>query len=76
LCRLSICWIGGIEDGIGEFRLELREEMRLENRQAFAYIWSDFAAGLTILALLILNPRQVGILATYTLRKRLILFVF
>jgi hypothetical protein len=48
--------------GFGAFRLELREELRLENRLAFANIWSDFTAGLTILLLLVLNKRQVQIL--------------
>lgn len=61
--------------GFCEFRLELREEFRLENRQAFASIWSDFAAGLTILALLILNPKQVRLLTTCTLPNTVVLFV-
>jgi hypothetical protein len=41
--------------------MELREEFRLENREAFANIWSDFAAGLTLLILLVVNPEQVNI---------------
>jgi hypothetical protein len=67
-------WFGGIDVGIGEFRLELREELRLENRQAFASIWSDFAAALAILALLVFNPRQVWIRTTYILYNTAILF--
>jgi hypothetical protein len=42
--------------------MELREEFRLENREAFANIWSDFAAGLTLLILLVVNPEQVAIM--------------
>ncbi|CAK9198510.1 unnamed protein product [Sphagnum troendelagicum] len=42
--------------------MELREEFRLENREAFANIWSDFAAGLTFLILLVVNPEQVAIM--------------
>lgn len=44
------------------YRIHLREEMRLENREAFAHIWSDFVAGLTIFLLLIFNPKQVLLL--------------
>ncbi|XP_024374481.1 protein DAY-LENGTH-DEPENDENT DELAYED-GREENING 1, chloroplastic [Physcomitrium patens] len=51
-----------LSEHIREEALELREEYRRENRQAFASIWSDFAAGLTILLLLILNPKQVAIM--------------
>jgi hypothetical protein len=45
--------------------MELREEFRLENREAFANIWSDFAAGLTLLILLVVNPEQVNIQGPY-----------
>jgi hypothetical protein len=43
-------------------RLHLRDELRLENRQAFANIWSDLVAGFTVLLLLVLNPKQVAIM--------------
>ncbi|CAM6040195.1 unnamed protein product [Sphagnum compactum] len=42
--------------------LHLREELRLENRQAFANIWSDLVAGFTVLLLLVLNSKQVAIM--------------
>jgi hypothetical protein len=43
-------------------RLHLREELRLENRQAFANIWSDLVAGFTVLLLLVLNSKQVQLM--------------
>eukprot|EP00249_Psilotum_nudum_P021818 c28264_g1_i1 orf=214-2259(+) len=41
--------------------LELREELRLENRKAFGNLWSDLLAGVTVLLLLIFNPEKVAI---------------
>uniref|UniRef100_A0A7I3ZY05 Chloroplast envelope membrane protein n=1 Tax=Physcomitrium patens TaxID=3218 RepID=A0A7I3ZY05_PHYPA len=51
-----------LSEHIREEALELREEYRLENRQAFASLGSDFIAGLTILLLLVFNPQQVAIM--------------
>lgn len=42
--------------------LELRDELRLENRKAFGNIWSDILAGLTIFLLLVFNPERVAIM--------------
>ncbi|XP_030493180.2 chloroplast envelope membrane protein isoform X1 [Cannabis sativa] len=42
--------------------LELREERRLENRGAFANIWSDMAFGISVFILLYFNQSQVALL--------------
>ncbi|KAJ7535015.1 hypothetical protein O6H91_12G014700 [Diphasiastrum complanatum] len=41
---------------------KLREEVRAENRNSFANIWSDLVAGVTLLLLLAFNPNQVAIM--------------
>ncbi|KAG0579558.1 hypothetical protein KC19_4G106600 [Ceratodon purpureus] len=51
-----------MSEHIREEALELREEYKLENRQAFASLWSDFVAGLAILLLLVFNPQKVAIM--------------
>ena len=48
-----------IIDGVVLCSLELREELRLENRKAFGNIWSDILAGLTLFLLLVYNPERV-----------------
>eukprot|EP00250_Pteridium_aquilinum_P003343 c13659_g1_i2 orf=436-2202(-) len=47
---------------IREEALELRDELRLENRKSFGNIWSDILAGATILLLLVFNPDKVAIM--------------
>ncbi|XP_028770159.1 chloroplast envelope membrane protein [Neltuma alba] len=42
--------------------LELRDEWRLENRRAFANIWSDMVYGITLFILLYFNQSQVALL--------------
>ncbi|GFP84458.1 chloroplast envelope membrane protein [Phtheirospermum japonicum] len=42
--------------------LELREEWRLENRKAFANIWSDMVFGVSLFFLLYFNQSQVALL--------------
>ncbi|GAV83149.1 CemA domain-containing protein [Cephalotus follicularis] len=42
--------------------LELRDEWRLENRRAFANIWSDMVFGIAIFVLLYFNQNQVALL--------------
>ncbi|KAF5198181.1 Chloroplast envelope membrane protein [Thalictrum thalictroides] len=42
--------------------LELRDEWRLENRRAFANIWSDMVFGITLFILLYFNQSQVALL--------------
>ena len=42
-------------------RLELRDEWRLENRNAFANIWSDMVYGLVLFLLICFNPSKVSI---------------
>lgn len=42
--------------------LELRDELRLENRKAFANIWSDMVFGITLFILLYFNQNQVALL--------------
>ncbi|KAF5725974.1 chloroplast envelope membrane protein [Tripterygium wilfordii] len=42
--------------------LELREEWRLENRRAFANIWSDMVFGISLFILLYFNQNQVALL--------------
>lgn len=41
-------------------RLELRDEWRLENRRAFANIWSDMVFGISLFVLLICNQSKVS----------------
>lgn len=41
-------------------RLELRDEWRLENRKAFANIWSDMLFGISVFLLLYFNQNQVS----------------
>lgn len=41
-------------------RLELRDEWRLENRKAFANIWSDFVFGVSLFILLYFNESKVS----------------
>ncbi|RWW11013.1 hypothetical protein GW17_00025407 [Ensete ventricosum] len=43
-------------------RIELRDERRLENRRAFANIWSDLVYGITLFVLIYFNKRQVALL--------------
>ncbi|XP_014635007.1 uncharacterized protein [Glycine max] len=43
-------------------RLELREEWRLENRRAFANIWSDTVYGISLFILLYFNKSKVALL--------------
>ncbi|KAL9459831.1 hypothetical protein AB3S75_003104 [Citrus x aurantiifolia] len=42
--------------------LELRDERRLENRKAFANIWSDLVFGISLFILLYLNQSKVALL--------------
>ncbi|XP_057768102.1 chloroplast envelope membrane protein [Salvia miltiorrhiza] len=42
--------------------LELRDEWRLENRKAFANIWSDMLFGISVFVLLYFNQNQVALL--------------
>ncbi|KAH6825545.1 CemA-like proton extrusion protein-like protein, partial [Perilla frutescens var. hirtella] len=42
--------------------LELRDEWRLENRKAFANIWSDMVFGVSLFLLLYFNQNQVALL--------------
>lgn len=42
--------------------LELRDERRLENRKAFANIWSDFVFGVSLFILLYFNESKVKLL--------------
>ncbi|KAL1547894.1 Protein DAY-LENGTH-DEPENDENT DELAYED-GREENING 1, chloroplastic [Salvia divinorum] len=42
--------------------LELRDEWRLENRKAFANIWSDMLFGISVFLLLYFNQNQVALL--------------
>ncbi|PIA44005.1 hypothetical protein AQUCO_01800221v1 [Aquilegia coerulea] len=42
--------------------LELRDEWRLENRRAFANIWSDMVFGITLFILLYFNQSKVALL--------------
>uniref|UniRef100_A0A3Q7HC63 Chloroplast envelope membrane protein n=1 Tax=Solanum lycopersicum TaxID=4081 RepID=A0A3Q7HC63_SOLLC len=42
--------------------LELRDEWRLENRKAFAYIFSDFVSGVSLFILLCFNESKVKLL--------------
>lgn len=42
--------------------LELRDEWRLENRRAFANIWSDMVFGISLFFLLYFNQSQVALL--------------
>ncbi|KAG8376306.1 hypothetical protein BUALT_Bualt09G0049600 [Buddleja alternifolia] len=42
--------------------LELRDEWRLENRKAFANIWSDMVFGVSLFILLYFNQSQVALL--------------
>ncbi|WRX31615.1 Chloroplast envelope membrane protein [Theobroma cacao] len=42
--------------------LELREEFRLENRKAFANIWSDMVFGISLFLLLHLNQSKVALM--------------
>ncbi|KAJ0984125.1 hypothetical protein J5N97_002481 [Dioscorea zingiberensis] len=42
--------------------IELRDEWRLENRRAFANIWSDMVYGITLFALIYLNKSKVALL--------------
>ncbi|KAL4317896.1 hypothetical protein GQ457_18G025420 [Hibiscus cannabinus] len=42
--------------------LELRDEFRLENRKAFANIWSDMVFGISLFLLLHLNQSKVALL--------------
>ncbi|KAL2630207.1 hypothetical protein R1flu_014893 [Riccia fluitans] len=51
-----------LNEHIHEVALELREEVREENRQAFGNLWSDAVAGFTVFLLLVLNPAQVSIM--------------
>ena len=41
-------------------RLELRDEWRLENRRAFANIWSDMVFGISLFILLYFNHTKVS----------------
>ncbi|CAA0821491.1 CemA-like proton extrusion protein-related [Striga hermonthica] len=53
------------EDLYSELRqkaLELRDEWRLENRRAFANIWSDTVFGISLFVLLYFNQSQVALL--------------
>ncbi|XP_016580328.1 uncharacterized protein LOC107878003 isoform X4 [Capsicum annuum] len=43
-------------------RLQLRDERRLENRKAFANIWSDFVFGVSLFILLFFNESKVKLL--------------
>lgn len=47
---------------IREEALELREELRLENRKSFGNIWSDMLAGVAFLLLLVFNPDRVAVM--------------
>ena len=51
----SICYL------LYFIRLELRDEWRLENRNAFANIWSDMVYGLVLFLLICFNPSKVSI---------------
>lgn len=42
-------------------RLELRDEYRLENRKAFANIWSDVVFGVSLFALIYFYQSQVSV---------------
>lgn len=48
--------------GLRHKALELRDEWRLENRKAFANIWSDMVFGITLFILLYFNQNQVALL--------------
>lgn len=41
-------------------RLELRDDWRLENRQAFANVWSDMVYGVVLFLLLCFNQSKVS----------------
>ncbi|URD81427.1 CemA family [Musa troglodytarum] len=43
-------------------RIELRDERRLENRRAFANIWSDLVYGITLFVLIYFNKSKVALL--------------
>ncbi|CAA3017648.1 chloroplast envelope membrane isoform X1 [Olea europaea subsp. europaea] len=45
-----------------EIRIELRDEWRLENRKAFANIWSDMVFGVSLFILLYFNQSKVALL--------------
>lgn len=47
---------------IREKAIELRDEVRLENRKAFGNIWADILAGVTVFLLLLFNPDRVAIM--------------
>jgi len=42
-------------------RIELRDDWRLENREAFANIWSDMVYGIVLFLLLCFNQSKVSI---------------
>ncbi|KAI5077814.1 hypothetical protein GOP47_0007638 [Adiantum capillus-veneris] len=42
--------------------IELRDELRLENRKAFGNVWADILAGLTFFLLLVFNPDRVAVM--------------
>ncbi|GAB2276238.1 hypothetical protein Dimus_010971 [Dionaea muscipula] len=42
--------------------IELRDGKRLENRRAFAYIWSDLLFGISLFILLYLNQSEIALL--------------
>lgn len=53
-------WLFGLKrKNVCGCRLELREELREENRSAFGNLWSDAVAGFSVLLLLVFNPQQV-----------------
>ncbi|TVU43314.1 hypothetical protein EJB05_09773 [Eragrostis curvula] len=45
-----------------EKAIELRDEWRLENRKAFANIWSDMVYGIVLFLLICFNPSKVAVL--------------
>ncbi|MCO5583761.1 hypothetical protein L7F22_037675 [Adiantum nelumboides] len=49
-------------DHVRDKAIELRDELRLENRKAFGNIWADILAGITVFLLLVFNPDRVAIM--------------
>jgi hypothetical protein len=60
-CSVSkVCLLSRIPSS-SFIRLELRDDWRLENRQAFANVWSDMVYGVVLFLLICFNQSKVSI---------------
>lgn len=57
-------------------RIELRDEWRLENRRAFANIWSDMVFGIALFVLVYFNQSKVSLSSHFCINLNFIFLLY